>query len=101
MRCEALILLEAPRCERCERRVPGAFHHLVPKSRGGRTVPGNLAWLCVDCHRWVHDHPEEATEQGWLRTADNQQLGCWRCNRRPQGCYLCQFVAQALGEEQA
>jgi 5-methylcytosine-specific restriction endonuclease McrA len=98
-RSEALVLLEAPACERCERRQPGAFHHLVPRSRGGKTIPGNLAWLCVECHRWVHDHPKKAAEHGWLRREASQALGCWRCGHRPEGCYVCQFVAKALEAE--
>lgn len=25
--------------------------HIIPKSRGGKTVPENIAWVCRDCNR--------------------------------------------------
>jgi len=38
-------------CPLCERRVPQVSdHHLVPKSRGGRTTEP----ICLDCHRMIH-----------------------------------------------
>jgi hypothetical protein len=38
-------------CPLCEREVPElSDHHLVPRSRGGRTT----AAICLDCHRMIH-----------------------------------------------
>ncbi len=61
-------------------------HHLVPRSQGGRTEPGNLALLHRVCHRKIHAtfserelardysdwaalraHPEIAAFVHWLR----------------------------------
>lgn len=36
--------------------VPLDRHHILPKSEGGATVPGNLIWLCVNGHREVHEY---------------------------------------------
>lgn len=63
---------------RCEAQVPGvclgrgdAAHHVVPRARGGSDDPGNLLWLCnAGCHRWIHEHPREATERGLLRSRE-------------------------------
>ena len=38
-------------CPLCDRQVPEVTeHHLVPKSRGGRTTEP----ICLDCHRMIH-----------------------------------------------
>ncbi len=31
-------------------------HHVIPLSRGGRTVMSNLLHLCKDCHDRRHNH---------------------------------------------
>lgn len=31
------------------------LHHVVPKVYGGTDNPGNLVWLCINCHTIVHD----------------------------------------------
>lgn len=31
-------------------------HHIVPLSKGGRTVLSNLLHLCLDCHNRRHTH---------------------------------------------
>lgn len=31
-------------------------HHIVPLSKGGRTVGSNLITLCEDCHKERHSH---------------------------------------------
>lgn len=58
---------------RCEGTIPlvctGWFedaHHRILRSRGGDEDPENLIALCAMCHRWVHDHPKEATELGLM-----------------------------------
>jgi hypothetical protein len=44
-------------------------HHLQPRGRGGADTADNLASLCRAHHRWVHDHPQQATLLGLLRSA--------------------------------
>lgn len=41
-------------------------HHVQLRSRGGSDDPGNLLWVCLRCHDWIHGHPAEATERGWM-----------------------------------
>jgi hypothetical protein len=44
-------MTEPKHCPLCERDVSElSDHHLVPKSRGGRTTEA----ICLDCHRMIH-----------------------------------------------
>ncbi len=48
-------------------------HEKLTRARGGDiTDKDNCVALCRACHRWVHEHPAAATEEGWLehRKAD-------------------------------
>lgn len=63
------------RCVRCGRfleGVPASIHHRRMRSHKftGLHEPSNLICLCgtgsTGCHGWVHAHPKEAYEQGWL-----------------------------------
>jgi 5-methylcytosine-specific restriction endonuclease McrA len=47
-------------------------HHLLPRARGGLSVPSNLTTLCSKHHRWIHDHPEWSEENGWLLTSADE-----------------------------
>lgn len=57
------------RCARCLVPAPaGHWHH-----RRSRSVPGthqhcpcNGVWLCAPCHTWVHGHPRQAGERGFI-----------------------------------
>jgi 5-methylcytosine-specific restriction endonuclease McrA len=61
-------------CVRCGVDVSGAYvysiHHRKLRSQGGPNTPENLITLCgtgtTFCHGYVHAHPEEAYEAGWL-----------------------------------
>lgn len=46
-------------------------HHRRLRSQGGGDEPSNLLAVCPPCHRYIHDHPAESYERGWLlrRTA--------------------------------
>lgn len=43
----------------------------IRRSHGGAIVPGGKGReneydsLCVNCHRWITEHPREARAQGW------------------------------------
>ena len=42
-------------------------HHRLMKSQGGhRTDYRNLLAVCWPCHRWIHAHPAESYDKGWL-----------------------------------
>lgn len=42
-------------------------HEKRTRARGGDILdPENCVALCELCHRQVHDHPRQATEDGWL-----------------------------------
>jgi len=56
------------RCQRCG----GALHparwdcHHIGRRRAGHAID-NLLALCRRCHRWIHEHPTESREAGFLR----------------------------------
>lgn len=51
-----------PRCSGAD-----VLHHIRRLSQGGaRMDEANVARLCWDHHRWVHDHPAQAKEWGLL-----------------------------------
>jgi 5-methylcytosine-specific restriction endonuclease McrA len=63
---------DSDRCARCGSSRELHVHHRVIRSQGGRDYAENLITLCAECHRWVHGHPYEARESGWLlRGTDN------------------------------
>lgn len=35
-------------------------HHKRRRSQGGANDLGNLIYVCIPCHRWIHDHPADA-----------------------------------------
>ena len=44
-------------------------HEVLSRARGGDILdPDNCLALCHSCHRWVTEHPREATELGLLRS---------------------------------
>lgn len=64
---------EGGRCARCAHPClhDGQAHHRRPKGMGGSTAQdtnthANGLWLCAGCHAWVHAHPGQAREEGWL-----------------------------------
>ena len=42
-------------------------HHVLRRSRGGGHDLDNLLTLCAGHHRYVHEHPAESYERGWLK----------------------------------
>ncbi len=52
----------------CELRLDGCWgtatdtHHRKLR----RHKDGSVLRLCVPCHRYIHDHPKESYERGWL-----------------------------------
>lgn len=43
-------------CERCQIRMGSEVHHRIFRSQGGSDVDdGTLEWLCLPCHRGIHD----------------------------------------------
>ena len=56
------------RCQRCQMSGSTTRHHVIPRSLGGTDTRQNIAHLCCDCHRGVHDHT--ATDwRRWLKGA--------------------------------
>lgn len=58
-RCEA-------RCSQVCTGVVDEVHHRKRRSQGGTDDPGNLLACCALCHRFIHAHPEQAYDMGWL-----------------------------------
>ena len=42
-------------------------HHIKRRSQGGLDTLDNLISLCRGHHSWVHEHPEESYELGFLK----------------------------------
>ena len=60
------LLAETSNCERCGGR-NDVVHEKLTRARGGSiTDPANCVVLCDPCHAWVHAHPRQSTEDGWL-----------------------------------
>jgi len=80
----ARLLEERPWCERCSlimleemtayedplaRPVPRStvIHEKKLRSAGGDILDeDNCVALCQECHGWIHAHPQESREQGWI-----------------------------------
>lgn len=70
------------RCERClQATLAGDPHHRRVRGMGGskapdRHDPSNLVWVCRPCHDWIHAHPKEAGESGFIipRSSGNHPL---------------------------
>lgn len=58
------------RCEVCDRLLLGNAdrHHRQRREVGGDRL-ANLVLLHPECHTWVHAHPAEAREKGWIVSA--------------------------------
>lgn len=56
-RCEVMIF---PVCT-------GGAEHLHHRKISGREhLVENLVHICRACHEWIHGHPAQSYEQGWL-----------------------------------
>lgn len=42
-------------------------HHIVRRSQGGTDELANLLVTCSLHHRYIHEHPAESYERGWLK----------------------------------
>lgn len=61
------------RCRSCWR--PGnEVHHVLSRARGGKHDLDNLRTLCSSCHRYVHEHPEWATQHGFMESAGGSHI---------------------------
>lgn len=69
---EAVIRRAYGRCEAntpaCPRREHAGVHchHVKQRSAGGDHTPANLLLVCSAAHSYIHDHPAESFERGWL-----------------------------------
>ncbi len=59
---ELVVRLYDDECGNCGARENLVIHHIVPESVGGTNRLGNLACLCVSCHRKI-PHPEPVTRK--------------------------------------
>ena len=41
-------------------------HHVIRRSQGGKDEVANLRSVHRTCHRYIHEHPLEAKERGFL-----------------------------------
>ena len=55
--------------------VPGGAldcHHRLPRSRGGRDIPHHCVGVHRLCHSYIHEHPAEAYERGFLVHSESE-----------------------------
>ena len=46
-------------CESCGKYLPldrGTIHHIKTRGAGGDDIAENCQWLCLECHRFIHDN---------------------------------------------
>lgn len=58
-------------CERCMMRAASEMAHRLPRDTRCHT-PSNLGHLCHTCHRWCHDNPGKAYQEGWMVQANRR-----------------------------
>ena len=71
--CEAgaVIYLQGKQ-SRCSGRAV-ELHEPLTRARGGSILdPDNTVAVCRNCHRWIHDNPQSATELGLLKSQHEQ-----------------------------
>ena len=54
------------RCEWCGKAMPVDAHHRLLKSHGGQDRAWVCAAVCRACHDYIHDHPVEAGDRGFI-----------------------------------
>lgn len=60
----AVITRDFNRCVRCS--APGSeIQHRMRRREGGHGL-ANLVRVCHTCHVWIHQHPTEAHEKGFI-----------------------------------
>lgn len=84
---------EFPGCDySTESRTQIEYHHITPKSKGGKNDRSNRAWLCPNHHKKIYIPTEEKgihSKQsedsiilvGWMQSTAGRTL-CWR---KPDG----------------
>ncbi len=71
--------LDADREFMCQAKTPACTgraahsHHRKTKARGGSNNPVNLVRVCASCHDFIHAHPKEAAERGFLLHAFDRE----------------------------
>ncbi len=65
---EKLVEHPSAKCKVCGFSKPHDLHHRREMSMGGAyTNPANVVPVCRNpCHEWIHSHPQEARELGFL-----------------------------------
>jgi hypothetical protein len=54
-------------CQRCSEAPAVDLHEPRTRARGGdASDPAECIPLCRSCHDWIHEHPAEATREGFL-----------------------------------
>lgn len=61
---------------RCEAGTPNctaraAHHHHIKSRRAGDNTADNDLHVCGPCHEYIHSHPREAREKGWIRPVND------------------------------
>ena len=72
-----LVLQRGPYCEARTPECTGSAHDMhetILRSQGGSaTDETNILLVCRSCHTYIHQHPAESYDQGWLRHGWEEQ----------------------------
>lgn len=53
-------------CACCVRNEASEVHHMRGRAGSLLTDKRHLVAVCNECHRWIHENPNEARKAGWL-----------------------------------
>lgn len=62
----AMFLNDNYYCQRC-RRPASEIHHKAGRNGERLNDVHNFMSVCRDCHQYIHAHPQESRQNGWLK----------------------------------
>jgi len=71
MKLRKELLKKFPLCQVCNINKSTQCHHIG--FREGENLFKNLLAVCMDCHRYIHEHDEESYEKGLLISKDKNK----------------------------
>jgi len=63
---KATYMKDNPRCEICARKGKLDLHHKAGRTGDNYTNIATFMAVCRMCHDWIHSHPKESREKGYL-----------------------------------
>lgn len=60
-------LNDNPSCQRCSHRHSTEIHHTNGRNGERLNDVDYFMAVCRDCHQYIHAHPQESRQNGWLK----------------------------------